>query len=63
MECAKCRNTLAMCICDDFDERLARLEESPYLKMDWQGLKLARFLNTFERERLKKETKNAKYGR
>jgi hypothetical protein len=58
MECAKCGNSMSLCICDDCDERIADLEKSPYLAMNWDALKAMRLLNKFEIERLKKEAKD-----
>lgn len=57
MICNTCGNHLTLCICDDIDERIKQLESSPFLSMDWEGLKAARFLNKFEIEKLKKESK------
>ena len=55
MTCGKCGHHMTLCICDDAEERIAELEKSPYLSMDWEGLRARRLLNKFDIERLKKE--------
>lgn len=54
MICAECNRNLVMCICDDVDERIAALENSPYLAIDWDKIRAQRHLNKFNIEREKK---------
>jgi len=42
---------MVRCICLDADERIAELEKSPFLMMDWEGLRAVRELNKFDIQR------------
>jgi len=35
MWCSKCQKELSECICDDLEERLAKLRNSEFLVMKW----------------------------
>ncbi len=35
MWCCQCQNHLSECTCEDIEERLARLRDSPNLVMQW----------------------------
>ena len=49
-----------LCICDDADERLASLRNSPYLDDAWiQRVQAERFLNKPEIERERNKAKEA----
>jgi hypothetical protein len=55
MTCTKCDNTMSLCTCDDAEARIADLEKSPYLSMDWAGLRAARAANASKIARLKED--------
>lgn len=51
MICVKCNKDLTRCICDDIDERIESLKDSPYLAIDWERIKAQRLLNKFDIQR------------
>lgn len=53
MYCSQCNRNLILCICPDaeWDARIAELEKSPYLAMDWGAIRAQRLLAKFEIER------------
>lgn len=54
MICMKCQRHLVRCICvgdESAENRIAKLRQSPYLAMDWDGMLAQRLLNRFDIER------------
>lgn len=57
MFCTTCDRRLERCICDDIDERIEQLSQSPYLAIDWAMLKYKRKQNAAEIQREREEAK------
>lgn len=60
MICTICDRNLTLCICDNADERIERLKDSPYLQFDWEAIKAARLLARYEIELARQEAKGNK---
>lgn len=50
---------MTRCICLDADARINELEKSPFLQMDWDGLRAIRKLNQFDIERDREANREA----
>lgn len=60
MICAKCHLNVIDCTCDDIEERLKTLAESPNVIFDIEAIKARRFLNKFDIQRAKDEQNKPK---
>lgn len=60
MICAQCNRNLILCIYDGWEERIAKLESSPFLAMDWRRIRAERFLRRFDIQRDKEVAEKAK---
>lgn len=48
---------MTRCICDDAEERIKKLKNSPFLHLDIDGLLAVRAFNKFDIEKDKQESK------